>query len=179
MTKMNDAYYEKLHQKVNKFGYTIMSIVSDEPESSEHAAYCYTIGLSNYGYPEIMLADCCYGDVVELSDILLDKASDGYKFDKNIVLQVADTDSKFKAIELLKGIKEELTEQAKHYFHLFRPEDENYHLIYIGKADEFGIFPDEKIFVESKHIKKMFYKLIDPKYTKISNLVLPQPSTVQ
>jgi hypothetical protein len=179
MTKMNDAYYEKLHQKVNKFGYTIMSIVSDEPESPEHAAYCYTIGLSNYGYPEILFADCYYGDVVELSDILLDKASDGYKFDKNIVLQVADTDSKFKAIELLKGIKEELTEQAKHYFHLFRPEDENYHLIYIGKADEFGIFPDEKIFVESKHIKNLFYKLSKPQNTKISNLVLPQPSTVQ
>ena len=179
MTKMNDTYYETLHKKVSKFGYTIMSIVSDEPRSSEHAAYCYTIGLSNYGFPEIMLADCCYGDVVELSDILLEKASDGYKFDKSFVLKLVDTDSKFKAIELLKGTKEELTEQGKHYFHLFRPEDESYNLIYMGKADEFGLFPDEKVFVESKHIKKLFYKIRDPQNTKISNLVLPQPSSVQ
>ena len=83
MNKMNETYYETLHQKVSKFGYTIMSVVSDEPRSSEHAAYCYTIGLSNYGFPEIMLADCYYDDVVELSDILFDRASDGYKFNKN------------------------------------------------------------------------------------------------
>ena len=167
MTKMNETYYEKLHEKVSKFGYTIMSVVSDEPRSSEHAAYCYTIGLSNYGFPEIMLADCFYDDVVELSDILFDQASNGYKFDKSFVLKLADTDCKFKAIELLKGIKEELTEQAKYYFSLFRPEDKNYNLIYMGKTDEFGIFPDEKVFVKSKHIKKLFYKLSGPQNTKI------------
>jgi len=179
MTKMNEAYYEALNQKVSKFGYTIMSVVSDEPRSSEHAAYCYTIGLSNYGFPEIMLADCYYDDVVEISDILLDKASDGYKFDKNIVLKVVDTDSKFKAIEILKGVKEELTEQAKHYFHLFRPKDKKYNLMYMGKADEFGLFPDEKMFVESKHIQKLFYKLREYQNKEITSLVLPQPSTVQ
>ena len=179
MTKMNEAYYETLHQKVNKFGYTIMSIVPDEPESSEHATYCYTIGLSNYGYPEILFVNCYYDDVVGISDILFNKALNGYSFDKCCKLKLADTGSRFKPMELLKGIKEEFTEQAQYYFHLLRPEDEKYNLMYMGKADEFGLFPDEKIFVESKHIKKIFYMLCVPQNKKVINLVLPTPSIVQ
>jgi hypothetical protein len=50
-------------------------------------------------------------------------------------------------MELQKGVKEELTEQALSYFHLHRPGVEKYNLIYMGKADEFGLFPDEKVFV--------------------------------
>lgn len=179
MTKMNDAYYEKLDQKVNKFGYTIMSIVSDEPESPEHAAYCYTIGLSNYGYPEILFADCYNDDVVGISDILLNKAINGYIFDKFRKLKLARTGSRFKPMELQKGVKEELTEQAQRYFHLLRLQDKKYNLIYMGQADEFGLFPDEKVFVESKHIKKAFYMLCTPQNNKVINLVLPPPSIVQ
>jgi len=179
MPEVNDAYYEKLHQKVNEFGYTIMSIVSDEPESSEHSSYCYTIGLSNYGYPEILFADCYYDDVVEISDILFNEAFNGYSFDKNRILKLANTGSRFKPIELLKGVKEELTAQVLNYFHLFRPEDKQFNLIYMGKDDEFGLFPDEKIFIESKFIKKIFYKLCSPDNKRITNLVLPPPSIVQ
>jgi hypothetical protein len=49
----------------------------------------------------------------------------------------------------------------------------------MGQADEFGLFPDEKVFVESKHIKKAFYMLCASQNKKVTNLVLPTASIVQ
>ncbi len=175
MTEMNKAYYKCLREKVKKFDYTIMSVVSEKSESEEHAAYCYTIGLSNFGYPEIMFADCFYEDVIEVTDLVLEQIKTGKPISSGKVFQVSG--GCFKVIELLEGIKEETTEQAKKYFKYFRPEQPEYNLFYLGKSDELGLFPDEKVFEESKHIKQLFYKL--QKASCLSSIVSPAPNTVQ
>lgn len=154
--KIDDSYYLSLHNKIKKFDYTIMSIVSDEPESSEHAAFCYTIGLSNYGHPEILFVDCYYNDVTRASDYILENISEGNVFEPNDKLDIQGRE--LKAIELKDGVKEELSAQAKHYFDKYRPNRPDYDLIYVSFSDELGIFPDEKIFMPSKHVKKQFFK---------------------
>lgn len=178
-SKMNENYYKGLHEKVKRYNYTIMSVVSDDPESSEHAAYCYTIGLSNYNHPEIMFADCYYDDVITVTEMILDNISKGLEFPLGEKLEA--NDSVFKSIELLNGVKEELTPQAEYYFNLFRPNQKDYDLIYMGKSDELGVFPDEKIFIESKHIKRVFFKqtLFNGKSLGTRNFVMPQIPTIQ
>lgn len=177
--KLNESYYEGLHRKVEKYHYTIMSVVSDQAESENHAAYCYTIGLSNYGYPEIMFADCYYDDVITITDLIVEQIASGAPFNKKQVVEIKS--GSFKAIELLDGVKEEISAQAAHYFELYRPQRPNYNLIYFGKADQFGLFPDEKIFCESKHIKQIFYKqvLTQGMNHGRTNLVMPESLTMQ
>lgn len=176
--KTDDTYYHSLHKKIEKFNYTIMSVVSGEPESSDHAAFCYTIGLSNYGHPEIMLVDCYYDDVVAACDTVLENISNGKAFSAGDKITVGNRD--IKAIELMPGVKEELTDQARNYFELYRGRRQDYALIYVSYADEFGIFPDEKIFSESKHVKKLFFKQSFINNFGMSNmLVMPQIATLQ
>jgi hypothetical protein len=176
--KLDDSYYQSLHKKIEKFNYTIMSIVSSEAESPEHSAFCYTIGLSNYGHPEIMFVDCYYDDVVSACDSVLENISNGEILSSGRTVSVGGRE--IKAIELIPGVKEELTEQAKNYFELFRAERKNYDLIFVSFADEFGLYPDEKIFSESKHVKKLFFKQsFTNNFGMNNNLAMPQVLTVQ
>jgi hypothetical protein len=155
-----------------------MSIVADEPESSEHAAFCYTIGLSNYGHPELLFVDCYYKDVVSAADEIMERISDGKSICINDKLNIQEND--LKVIELMDGVKEELTAQATHYFNLHRPNRVDYELIYVALPDDLGIFPDEKIFMPSKHVKKQFFKqALNTEIFGRKVLVMPATLTMQ
>lgn len=171
MQRLDKTYYQKLHRKIKQYGYTIMSVVSDEPRNEEHAAYCYTIGLSNFGFAEIMFADCFYDDVLCVSDIILER------FRSNIPLkvgQIINTENgRFKVTSLLSGVKEEISDQALFYFELFRERETNYDLVYLAKEDEWGLFPDEKVFAKSKHINQRFFEQ-NVNTTKPLVLALPE-----
>lgn len=156
MQRLDKTYYEKLNRKVKKYGYTVMSVVSDEPRNEDHAAYCYTIGLSNYGFAEIMFADCFYDDVIMATDMILECVKNGHR--PNIGQIILTENGRFKLTSLLPGIKEEISEQALFYFELFRKCQTDYGLVYLAKEDEFGVFPDEKIFRKSKHINQCFFE---------------------
>lgn len=156
MQKLDKTYYQKLHRKIKQYGYTIMSVVSDEPRNEEHAAYCYTIGLSNFGFAEIMFADCFYDDVLLVSDIILERLRSNMPL---MVGQIINTENgRFKVTSLLSGVKEEISEQALFYFELFRKCQTDYGLVYLAKEDELGVFSDEKIFQKSKHINQCFFE---------------------
>lgn len=156
MKETNKTYYYELRKKVETHNYTIMSVASNYPKSEEHAAYCYTIGLSNYGLPEVMLADCDVDDIIEIAELLT-----GNK--PNSQLRVGDVIhldcGAFKSIELLNGVKEQLTEQAREYFKMFRPDNPDFELVYMGKADELGLYPDEKAFEANEVVKQVFFRL--------------------
>jgi hypothetical protein len=156
MRRLDKTYYQKLHRKIKQYGYTVMSVVSDEPRNEDHAAYCYTIGLSNYGFAEIMFADCFYDDVIVAADMIFECVKNGHR--PNIGQIILTENGRFKLTSLLPGIKEEISEQALFYFELFRKRETNYDLVYLAKEDEWGLFPDEKVFAKSKHINQRFFE---------------------
>ncbi|MAD74574.1 MAG: hypothetical protein CML20_07275 [Rheinheimera sp.] len=170
MNSTNKAYYQKVRNKVEKYEYTIMSVVSNYPRSEDHAAYCYTIGLSNYGLPEVMLADCDVGDIIKIADLL----TGSKPLSQLRVGDVIHLDcGAFKSIELLNGVKEQLTEQAREYFKMFRPDSPDFELVYMGKADELGLYPDEKVFEETEVVKQVFFKV------NAARLAMSETTTIQ
>ena len=79
----------------------------------------------------------------------------------------------FKSIELLNGVKEQLTEQAREYFKMFRPDSPDFELVYMGKADELGLYPDEKVFEETEVVKQVFFKV------NAARLAMSETTTIQ
>lgn len=156
MSELNKAYYQSLQQKINQYGYTIMGVVSENPRSEGHAAYCYTIGLSDYGYPEIMMADCLFSEMELVADLILELIHKSEQLPLGTKLRTPN--GVFKSIELLDGVKEELTAHAQKYFESMRSDNTSYELVYMAKADGLGLFPDEKAFEETDHVKRIFYK---------------------
>ncbi|TPH15751.1 DUF4262 domain-containing protein [Litorilituus lipolyticus] len=166
-----ENYFKGLRKKVKQYGYTLMSVTAEYPRADEHAAYCYTIGLSDYGYPELLFADCFYDETLSLIDTVLELIGKLEPLEIGHIIK--SNNHKYKAVELLDGVKGEISAHAKKYFELYRHKTPDYDLVYLGQADVFGLFPDEKEFVESKHIRRCFYKLQAAK--SFVGLVLHQP----
>lgn len=155
---LDTCFYEGLHRKIEKFGFTIITFVSDEPESSDHAELAFTVGLSNYGVPELLFADTYESTIDEVTERIHGMVKNGVKITSSMLMSEGKNTPSLKLIDLEDGVKEKITAQARYYFQTFQPDRTDYEVLFVGFADDFGIFPDEKIFMPSKFVKQQFYK---------------------
>lgn len=180
MGNANIDFYYELEKKVKKNGYSVISIVPDNPLSSTHFAYSFTLGMKNFGMPELFFVDSFFDVVEETTDNVLNLVKNGMQLYPSLTLNVGPSSSKFKLLEMESKARETLTTQAKFYYEVITPKSPDFDVLFVGFEDEFGVFPDEKIFIPSETNFKQVYKSSEFAGSGDKrSLVMPAPSGYQ